>query len=123
MVGMRRRLERKQNGAFAGRMKEFSEKVHEMGMKFGLWFEIERAVADSESVKLHPDYYIPYRGQYFVISPIRRQRTIYWTFLTTGSGAIPLITSSSILTRIFLTIPILKHLSGIIKAISNLSVN
>ena len=47
-------------------MKEFSEKVHEMGMKFGLWFEIERAVADSESVKLHPDYYIPYRGQYFV---------------------------------------------------------
>jgi alpha-galactosidase len=37
-----------------------------MGMKFGLWFEIERAVADSESVKLHPDYYIPYRGQYFV---------------------------------------------------------
>jgi alpha-galactosidase len=55
-----------QNGAFAGRMKEFSEKVHEMGMKFGLWFEIERAVADSESVKLHPDYYIPYRGQYFV---------------------------------------------------------
>ena len=51
---------------FAGRMREFSDYIHGLGMKFGVWFEIERAGGESESVKCHPDYYIAAHGQYFV---------------------------------------------------------
>jgi sugar phosphate isomerase/epimerase len=53
-------------GAFAGRMKEFSDKVRDLGMKFGLWFEIERASPSSESVKSRPDFYFMRDGWYFV---------------------------------------------------------
>lgn len=53
-------------GAFAGHLKDFSDKVHGLGMKFGLWFEIERATSVSNAVKKHPEYYINYAGQYFV---------------------------------------------------------
>jgi alpha-galactosidase len=52
-------------GAFAGRMKEFSDKVRDLGMKFGLWFEIERASPSSESVKSRPDFYFMRDGWYF----------------------------------------------------------
>ena len=55
-----------QSGGFSGRMREFSDIIHSLGMKFGLWFEIERATKASESVNLNRDYYIGYGGQYFV---------------------------------------------------------
>lgn len=41
-----------------GRLKEFSDRVREAGLKFGLWFEIERASLESENLRAHPEYYI-----------------------------------------------------------------
>lgn len=41
-----------------GRLMEISERVRELGMIFGLWFEPERASAASDAVKNHPEYYI-----------------------------------------------------------------
>ncbi|MBO7170913.1 MAG: alpha-galactosidase [Clostridia bacterium] len=37
-------------------MKEVSAKIHEMGMKFVLWFEPERARENTEVVKNHPEF-------------------------------------------------------------------
>lgn len=50
----------------AGRMKEFSDKVREYGLKFGLWFEIERASLTSKTVREHPEHYMIENGQAFV---------------------------------------------------------
>ena len=36
----------------------FSDYVHSLGMKFGLWFEPEYAMADSDWVLEHPDFYM-----------------------------------------------------------------
>ena len=44
--------------AMRGRLSEFADRVREMGLKFGLWFEIERANPKCENVKLHPEYYL-----------------------------------------------------------------
>lgn len=41
-----------------GRLSELSDFVRERGMIFGLWFEPERAGAESKSFKNHPEYYI-----------------------------------------------------------------
>jgi len=46
-------------GAFCGHMIDVAEKVRAAGMKFGFWLEPERAAPDSDSVKAHPDYFIP----------------------------------------------------------------
>lgn len=46
------------DAGFCGGLKDFADKVRRNGLKFGLWFEIERAAKDSESVKRHPEYYI-----------------------------------------------------------------
>lgn len=42
----------------AGRMREFADLVRGSGLKFGLWFEIERAELTSEAYRAHPEYYI-----------------------------------------------------------------
>ena len=44
--------------AMQGRLLEFANHVREKGLKFGLWFEIERANPKCENVKAHPDYYL-----------------------------------------------------------------
>ena len=44
--------------AMRGRLKEFADTVREKGLKFGLWFEIERANPNCENVKKHPEYYL-----------------------------------------------------------------
>ena len=49
-----------------GKMKDFADTVRQNGLKFGLWFEIERASLLSESVKNHPEYYLVENGQAFV---------------------------------------------------------
>lgn len=49
-----------------GRMKEFADKVRSYGLKFGLWFEIERAALASEAVKNYPQYYITEGNNAFV---------------------------------------------------------
>jgi len=49
-----------------GRMAEFADKVRSRGLKFGLWFEIERAAKKSPAVEQHPEHYFFEGGQYFV---------------------------------------------------------
>ena len=44
--------------AMRGRLSEFADRVREKGLKFGLWFEIERANPKCENVKAHPEYYL-----------------------------------------------------------------
>ncbi|MBR2025188.1 MAG: alpha-galactosidase [Clostridia bacterium] len=44
--------------AMKGRLKEFADLVRAKGLKFGLWFEIERANPKCENVKKHPEYYL-----------------------------------------------------------------
>ncbi len=44
--------------AMEGRLSEFADRVREKGLKFGLWFEIERANPSCENVKKHPEYYL-----------------------------------------------------------------
>ena len=50
--------EEKSTGNLEGRLKEFSDYVKSKGMKFGLWFEPERVSLTSESLKLHPEFYL-----------------------------------------------------------------
>ena len=49
-----------------GRLAELSAHVRSRNMIFGLWFEPERASANSQSVAEHPDYYIPARRQFLL---------------------------------------------------------
>ncbi len=44
--------------AMRGKLKEFADLVRGKGLKFGLWFEIERANPKCENVKKHPEYYL-----------------------------------------------------------------
>jgi alpha-galactosidase len=53
-------------GGMAGRMQAFAELVRQNGMKFGLWFEIERASLASDSYKAHPEYYLVEDGKAFL---------------------------------------------------------
>ncbi len=43
---------------YAGRVIDIANLVRSHGMKFGLWFEPERAAADSTAMQTHPDYFI-----------------------------------------------------------------
>ena len=54
------------NDSMCGRMKELADKVREYGLKFGLWFEIERAGKDSKSLIEHPEHYLMENGYGFV---------------------------------------------------------
>lgn len=54
------------SGSMKGRMNEFAELVRKSGMKFGLWFEIERAMLTSNAFKEHPEDYITEGGFAFV---------------------------------------------------------
>lgn len=58
--------EEETEASMCGRMKEFADKVRECGLKFGLWFEIERAGADSKTAKEHPEHYLFENGYGFV---------------------------------------------------------
>lgn len=44
--------------AMKGRLLEFANCVRKKGLKFGLWFEIERANPKCKNVKAHPEYYL-----------------------------------------------------------------
>lgn len=52
--------------AMKGRLKELSDLVRAKGLKFGLWFEIERANPKCENVKNHPEYYL-FEGEHCFI--------------------------------------------------------
>ena len=44
--------------AMKGRLLEFANQVRKKGLKFGLWFEIERANPKCENAATHPEYYL-----------------------------------------------------------------
>ena len=44
--------------AMGGRMAELADKVRGEGLRFGLWFEVERAALSSEAYTTHPERYI-----------------------------------------------------------------
>ena len=46
-----------QVGGYKGRVKELSDYVRSLGMKFGMWLEPERALKNTENCKAHPEYY------------------------------------------------------------------
>ena len=52
--------------SMCGRMKEFSDLVRSKGLKFGLWFEPERATRMAKAPKEHPDYYFFELYDYFL---------------------------------------------------------
>ena len=49
--------EENSSGALCGRLKELSDFVHNLKLKFGLWMEPQRANVNSKSYKNHPDFY------------------------------------------------------------------
>ncbi len=44
-------------------LKEFSGRIHKMGMKFGLWFEPEMVNGDSDLYRAHPEYALTTPGK------------------------------------------------------------
>ncbi len=53
--------------AFCGRLIDVAEEVRRHGMKFGLWFEPERAAKDADAPREHPSYYLySDNGYYFL---------------------------------------------------------
>ncbi len=58
--------EENQTGGLKGRMIDVSEKVHSLGMKFGMWIEPERALERADAVKIHPEYYFTNGTSYFL---------------------------------------------------------
>lgn len=51
--------EKKMNGSMA----QLAEKIHKMGMKFGLWFEPEMVNKDSDLYRAHPDWILQAPGR------------------------------------------------------------
>ncbi|MBR2296087.1 MAG: alpha-galactosidase [Clostridia bacterium] len=51
-----------------GRLSEFATQVREFGLKFGLWFEIERSSKFSRSICEHSEHYIIPSGQHAYIN-------------------------------------------------------
>lgn len=47
----------KQDGAFRGKMKEFSDQIRAMGMGFGLWMEPERTAGGAPVYQAHPQWF------------------------------------------------------------------
>lgn len=50
--------EENQTAQFCGRLIDVANEVRRHGMKFGLWFEPERATAGADACKAHPEYYL-----------------------------------------------------------------
>ena len=49
-----------------GQLLELADRVRKAGMKFGLWFEIERAALRSKAANAYPQYYIFQNGNAFI---------------------------------------------------------
>jgi len=54
------------HASMGGRMKEFADSVRASGLKFGLWFEPERAGAAAKGLREHPEYYLYENGWHFL---------------------------------------------------------
>ena len=55
----------KQQAAFNGRMKDFSDEVRSAGLGFGLWMEPERLAGGAPVLQAHPDWFVPCQYGYF----------------------------------------------------------
>lgn len=58
--------EENQTFGIRGRMREVSQKVRSLGMKFGFWLEPESASKTAKIVKEHPDWFLEGKSQYFL---------------------------------------------------------
>jgi len=58
--------EENKEGGYRGQMKTVSDRVHEAGMKFGLWLEPERALKNVSIVSEHPEYFFDNGHSYFL---------------------------------------------------------
>lgn len=56
----------KEKGGFYGRLKELSDYIRSLGMKFGLWIEAERALSNVPSVLKYPEYFIKDGDNHFL---------------------------------------------------------
>ncbi|MFA5342221.1 MAG: glycoside hydrolase family 36 protein [Clostridia bacterium] len=56
----------KEKGGFFGKLKDLSDYIRSLGMKFGLWIEAERALSNVPSVLKHPEYFIKEGDSYFL---------------------------------------------------------
>ncbi len=56
----------KEKGAFFGKLKDLSDYIRSLGMKFGLWIEAERALSNVPAVLNHPEYFIKDGDNYFL---------------------------------------------------------
>ncbi|MCM1296312.1 MAG: alpha-galactosidase [Muribaculaceae bacterium] len=50
-------------GKLGSSLRELGEKIHDMGMKFGLWFEPEMVSEDSDLYRTHPDWALRIPGR------------------------------------------------------------
>lgn len=50
-------------GKIRGGLRQLSQRIHQMGMKFGLWFEPEMVSEDSELFRTHPDWALRIPGR------------------------------------------------------------
>lgn len=63
-----------------------SEKIHDIGMKFGLWIEPEMVSEDSELYRKHPDWALtvpgkkPVRGRYQLVLDFSRKEVVDYIF-------------------------------------------
>ena len=64
--------EKKMNGSMA----QLAEKIHKMGMKFGLWFEPEMISEDSDLYREHPDWALTIPGR----NPVRSRNQLVLDF-------------------------------------------
>lgn len=67
-------------------LKELSEKIHDLGMQFGIWFEPECVNEDSDLYRQHPDWAlkvpgkVPTRSRYQLVLDFSRQDTREYIF-------------------------------------------
>ena len=71
-----------ENGAYFGKMREISDRVHDVGMKFGLWLEPERAVYCSDIVREHPEYFLGTNGYSYFLDFANDEAREYITKVT-----------------------------------------
>lgn len=74
-----------------GTLKETSDKIHALGMKFGLWIEPEMVSEDSKLYKEHPDYAfaipnrLPNRSRYQLVLDFSRKEVVNYIFAQISS--------------------------------------
>lgn len=69
--------------AYKGNMRSVSDRVHERGMKFGLWLEPERCVKTARPAKQYPEYYLD-NGTMLLLDFANENALKYITDVTLG---------------------------------------